>query len=90
MYRSDNSVIVNTDICGQKLFFPKDIDIGKKSLVKTIFLLLHVSVRLVAVQQLTVETESEGSVRLQWRQVPGVRGYRVVWGPFTGQDKLYV
>lgn len=73
-----------------KIIFPKVIDIGEKSLVKTIFLFLHVSVRLVAVQQLTVETVSEGSVRLQWRQVPGVRGYRVVWGPFTGQDKLYV
>lgn len=46
-------------------------------------------VRLEAVQQLTVETEAEGSVRLQWRQVPGVRGYRVVWGPFTGQRSSY-
>lgn len=48
------------------------------------------SVRLAAVQQLTVETASERSVRLQWRQVPGVRGYRVVWGPFTGQHELCV
>lgn len=60
-----------------------------KDLLKTHFesLVAAVSlpVRLEAVQQLTVETESEGSVRLQWRQVPGVRGYRVVWGPFTGQ-----
>lgn len=46
-------------------------------------------VRLEAVQQLTVETETEGSVRLQWRQVPGVRGYRVVWGPFTGQRSSF-
>lgn len=42
-------------------------------------------VRLESVQQLSVETEAEGSVRLQWRRVTGVRGYRVVWGPFTGQ-----
>lgn len=44
--------------------------------------------RLEAVQQLTVETEAEGSVRLQWRRVPGVRGYRVVWGPFTGKSEI--
>lgn len=44
------------------------------------------SVRLEAVQQLSVETESEGSVRVRWRQVGGVRAYRLVWGPFTGQD----
>lgn len=48
---------------------------------------LHVSVRLEAVQQLSVETESEGSVRVRWRGVSGARAYRLVWGPFTGQDK---
>lgn len=47
---------------------------------------LHVSVRLEAVQ-LSVETESEGSVRVRWRGVSGVRAYRLVWGPFTGQDE---
>lgn len=46
---------------------------------------LFVSVRLEAVQQLSVETESEGSVRVQWRSVGGARAYRLVWGPFTGE-----
>lgn len=64
-----------------------------KDRVKTHFELLFATVsppvRLEAVQQLTVETVAEGSVRLQWRQVPGVRGYRVVWGPFTGQRSSF-
>lgn len=46
---------------------------------------LHVSVGLEAVQQLSVETESEGSVRVRWGHVGGVTAYRLVWGPFTGQ-----
>ncbi|XP_055077830.1 collagen alpha-1(VII) chain [Periophthalmus magnuspinnatus] len=41
---------------------------------------------LEAVQQLSVETESEGSVRVQWGAVSGAQGYRLVWGPFTGQS----
>lgn len=51
------------------------------------FMFLHVPVRLEAVQQFSVENESEGSVRLQWRGISGARAYRLVWGPFTGQDK---
>lgn len=47
----------------------------------------HLSVRLEAVKQLSVETESEGSVLLRWRGVSGARAYRLVWGPFTGQNK---
>lgn len=50
-------------------------------------MLLLVSVRLEAVQQLSVETVSEGSVRVRWRGVGGVRAYRLVWGPFTGQQE---
>lgn len=48
---------------------------------------LLVSVRLEAVQQLTVETVSEGSVQVRWRGVSSVRAYRLVWGPFTGQQE---
>ncbi|TKS71665.1 Collagen alpha-1(XIV) chain [Collichthys lucidus] len=44
------------------------------------------TLRLEAVQQLTVETESEGSVRVRWRGVSGARAYRLVWGPFTGRN----
>ncbi|XP_051270453.1 collagen alpha-1(VII) chain isoform X3 [Dicentrarchus labrax] len=44
------------------------------------------TLRLEAVQQLAVETESEGSVRLRWRGVSGARAYRLVWGPFTGRN----
>uniref|UniRef100_A0A3B5B8I6 Fibronectin type-III domain-containing protein n=1 Tax=Stegastes partitus TaxID=144197 RepID=A0A3B5B8I6_9TELE len=51
------------------------------------FMFLLVSVRLEAVQQLSVDTVSEGSVRVRWRGVSGARAYRLVWGPFTGQDK---
>lgn len=51
------------------------------------FVFLLVSVRLKAVQQLSVETVSEGSVRVQWRGVSGVRAYSLVWGPFTGQQE---
>lgn len=50
-----------------------------------VFMFLHVSVGLEAVQQLSVETESEGSVRVRWGRVGGVTSYRLVWGPFTGQ-----
>lgn len=46
-----------------------------------------VSVRLAAVEQLSVETVSEGSVRVRWRAAGGVRAYRLVWGPFTGQNE---
>lgn len=53
----------------------------------SVFIFLSVSVRLEAVQQLAVETVSEGSVRVRWRGVSGARAYRLVWGPFTGQDK---
>uniref|UniRef100_A0A3P8UTM7 Fibronectin type-III domain-containing protein n=1 Tax=Cynoglossus semilaevis TaxID=244447 RepID=A0A3P8UTM7_CYNSE len=42
---------------------------------------------LNAVQQLSVETQSEGSVVLRWAAVNGARAYRVVWGPFTGQRR---
>lgn len=52
-----------------------------------VFLFSLVSVRLEAVQQLSVETVSEGSVRVRWRGVSGVRGYSLVWGPFTGQQE---
>ncbi|XP_039971818.1 collagen alpha-1(VII) chain isoform X2 [Xiphias gladius] len=44
------------------------------------------TLRLEAVKQLSVETESEGSVRLRWRGVSGARAYRLVWGPFTGRN----
>ncbi|KAM7422509.1 hypothetical protein PAMA_010518 [Pampus argenteus] len=44
------------------------------------------TLRLEAVQQLSVETESEGSVRVRWRAVSGARAYRLVWGPFTGRN----
>ncbi|KAG7232561.1 hypothetical protein INR49_008400 [Caranx melampygus] len=44
------------------------------------------TLRLEAVTQLSVETASEGSVRLRWRGVSGARAYRLVWGPFTGRD----
>lgn len=47
-----------------------------------------VSVRLGSVQQLSVETQSEGSVRVRWRAVSGARAYRLVWGPFTGKQKV--
>lgn len=36
-----------------------------------------------------METESEGSVHVRWRSVRGARAYRLVWGPFTGQDKAH-
>uniref|UniRef100_A0A3P9NZE4 Collagen type VII alpha 1 chain n=1 Tax=Poecilia reticulata TaxID=8081 RepID=A0A3P9NZE4_POERE len=41
---------------------------------------------LEAVQQLTVETVSEGSIRVKWRRVSGAQAYRLVWGPFTGRS----
>uniref|UniRef100_A0A3B5MQU2 Collagen, type VII, alpha 1 n=1 Tax=Xiphophorus couchianus TaxID=32473 RepID=A0A3B5MQU2_9TELE len=41
------------------------------------------TVSLEAVQQLTVETVSEGSIRVKWRRVSGAQAYRLVWGPFT-------
>ncbi|KAM4613224.1 collagen alpha-1(XII) chain isoform 4-T5 [Polymixia lowei] len=44
------------------------------------------TLRLEPVQQLTMETVSEGSVRVRWRGVSGVRAYRLVWGPFTGRN----
>ncbi len=43
------------------------------------------AVRLEGVQQLSVDTISSNSVRVRWTGVAGARGYRVVWGPFTGQ-----
>lgn len=51
------------------------------------FVFLLVSVRLEAVQQLSVETVSEGSVRVWWRGVSGVKAYSLVWGPITGQQQ---
>uniref|UniRef100_A0A3B3Z0Y5 Fibronectin type-III domain-containing protein n=1 Tax=Poecilia mexicana TaxID=48701 RepID=A0A3B3Z0Y5_9TELE len=45
------------------------------------------SVSLEAVQQLTVETVSEGSVRVKWRRVSGAQAYRLVWGPFTDAEQ---
>ncbi|KAM6927203.1 uncharacterized protein col7a1 [Xenentodon cancila] len=44
------------------------------------------TLRLEGVQQLSVETVSEGSVRVRWRSIAGVRAYRLVWGPFTGRN----
>ncbi|KAI4827322.1 hypothetical protein KUCAC02_030725, partial [Chaenocephalus aceratus] len=44
------------------------------------------TLRLQAVEQLSVETESEGSVHVRWRSVRGARAYRLVWGPFTGRN----
>lgn len=44
------------------------------------------SVRLEAVRQLSVETESESSVRVLWRGVSGAVAYRLAWGAVTGQD----
>lgn len=51
------------------------------------FMFLLVSVRLEAVQQLSVETVSEGSVRVRWRGVSGVKAYSLVWGLITGQQE---
>lgn len=55
-----------------------------------VLVLFHVSVRLEAVQQLTVETESEDSVLVRWRGVSGAQAYRLVWGPFTGQEETNI
>uniref|UniRef100_A0A8C2EGL9 Collagen, type VII, alpha 1 n=1 Tax=Cyprinus carpio TaxID=7962 RepID=A0A8C2EGL9_CYPCA len=44
------------------------------------------TLHLEGVQQLSVETISSNSIRVRWRGVAGARGYRVVWGPFTGSD----
>uniref|UniRef100_A0A3P9NZX5 Collagen type VII alpha 1 chain n=1 Tax=Poecilia reticulata TaxID=8081 RepID=A0A3P9NZX5_POERE len=44
---------------------------------------LNARTSLEAVQQLTVETVSEGSIRVKWRRVSGAQAYRLVWGPFT-------
>ncbi|KAG9332545.1 hypothetical protein JZ751_014643, partial [Albula glossodonta] len=44
------------------------------------------TLRLEAVQQLSVQTVSDSTVRVLWRGVGGVRGYRLVWGPFTGRE----
>lgn len=44
------------------------------------------TLRPEAVQQLSVETVSEQSVRVRWQGVGGARAYRLVWGPFTGRD----
>uniref|UniRef100_A0A671R313 Collagen, type VII, alpha 1 n=1 Tax=Sinocyclocheilus anshuiensis TaxID=1608454 RepID=A0A671R313_9TELE len=44
------------------------------------------TLHLEGVQQLSVETISSNSVRVRWTGVAGARGYRVVWGPFTGSD----
>ncbi|RXN08048.1 collagen alpha-1(VII) chain [Labeo rohita] len=44
------------------------------------------TLRLEGVQQLSVETVSSNSVRVRWTGQVGARGYRVVWGPFTGSD----
>ncbi|XP_068598196.1 collagen alpha-1(VII) chain [Brachionichthys hirsutus] len=44
------------------------------------------TLRLEAVQQLSVETLSEGSVAVRWRSISGVQSYRLVWGPFTGRN----
>lgn len=57
------------------------------SLYHCCVMLSRTSVRLEAVQQLSVETQSEGSVVLRWAAVNGARAYRVVWGPFTGQRR---
>lgn len=51
---------------------------------------LLVSVHLESVQQLSVETVSERSVRVRWRGVSGVRAYSLVWGPFTGQREASI
>eukprot|EP00066_Takifugu_rubripes_P022805 XP_011612071.1 PREDICTED: collagen alpha-1(VII) chain-like isoform X1 [Takifugu rubripes] len=45
------------------------------------------TLRLEAVQQLSVQTVSEGSVRVRWRGVRGVKGYRLICGPLRG-DKV--
>uniref|UniRef100_A0A3Q1H9R2 Uncharacterized protein n=1 Tax=Anabas testudineus TaxID=64144 RepID=A0A3Q1H9R2_ANATE len=44
------------------------------------------TLRLEAVQEFSVDTESEGNVRLTWKGVSGARAYRLVWGPFTGRN----
>ncbi|XP_053723610.1 collagen alpha-1(VII) chain isoform X2 [Synchiropus splendidus] len=44
------------------------------------------TLRLEAIQQLSVESESEGRVGVRWRGVSGAQAYRLVWGPFQGQD----
>ncbi|XP_056606993.1 LOW QUALITY PROTEIN: collagen alpha-1(VII) chain [Triplophysa dalaica] len=44
------------------------------------------TLRLEGVQQLSVQTITNNSVRVRWTGVAGARGYRVVWGPFTGSD----
>lgn len=47
------------------------------------------AVRLEGVQQLSVETVTSNSVRVRWTGVEGARGYRVVWGPFTGHHFMF-
>ncbi|XP_018612087.1 collagen alpha-1(VII) chain [Scleropages formosus] len=44
------------------------------------------TLRLPAVQQLSVQTLSESSVRVQWKGVEGAGAYRLIWGPFTGRE----
>ncbi|KAM9799444.1 uncharacterized protein col7a1 [Syngnathus typhle] len=44
------------------------------------------TLRLEAVRQLTVETESESSVRALWRGVGGAAAYRLLWGAVAGGD----
>lgn len=59
---------------------------GKRSITQAAFafMFLLVSVRLEAVQQLSVEPVSEGSVGVRWRGVRGVKGYRLICGPLRG------
>lgn len=48
-----------------------------------------IAVNLEGVQQLSVQTITNNSVRVRWTGVSGARGYRVVWGPFTGEHPFW-
>ncbi|XP_041047042.1 collagen alpha-1(VII) chain-like [Carcharodon carcharias] len=45
---------------------------------------------LESIQQLTVQNVTPQSVRVMWRGVSDVTGYRLKWGPSTGRDVLAV
>lgn len=84
MEKSYTKCLIWYSICSFFFFF---FELANILSVCVVFMFLHMSVRLEAVKQLSVETESEGSVLLRWSGVSGARAYRLVWGPFTGQDK---
>lgn len=73
-------------LCTEILRFVMDFIVLSNYYSKWLFIL----VPLEAVQQLSVEIESVSSVRVRWRGVSGVRAYRLVWGPITGQEEATI